>query len=77
MTARQYLLSESDYCRMRAAGCADPFIAKELRQLAEKFERTAITTEDSASDRKIATMTEDAPIQGFPGIQRTGYNKGR
>ena len=76
MTARQYLLSESDYCRARAAGCADPFIAKELRQLAEKFERTAITV-DSASDRKIATMTEDAPIQGFPSIQRTGYNKSR
>jgi len=43
MTARQILLSESSYCRERAAGCADRYIAKELRRLAEQFERTADT----------------------------------
>ena len=41
MTARQFLLSESTYCRERAAGCADRYIAEELRRLAEQFERTA------------------------------------
>jgi len=76
MTARQYLLSESSYCRTRAAGCADPFIAEELRRLAEAFERTAIAM-DAAFDRKIATIADDAAIQGFPVSQRTGYNQGR
>lgn len=41
MTARQFLLSESTYCRQRAADCPDPFVAEELRRLAESFERTA------------------------------------
>ena len=41
MTARQFLLSESSYCRQRAANCPDPFVAEELRRLAECFERTA------------------------------------
>jgi len=41
MTARQFLLSESSYCRERAANCADPFLAEELRRLAECFEQTA------------------------------------
>jgi hypothetical protein len=41
MTARQFLLSESLYCRKRAADCPDPFLAEELRSLAERFERTA------------------------------------
>jgi hypothetical protein len=41
MTARQFLLSESTYCRQRAANCPDPFIAEELRRLAECFEQTA------------------------------------
>src|SRR5262249_19965631 len=39
MTAKQFLLSESLYCRRRAADCADPFLAKELRRLADGFER--------------------------------------
>jgi hypothetical protein len=41
MTAKQYLLNEGEYCRWRAARCADPFIAEQLRRLAERFERTA------------------------------------
>ena len=41
MTARQFLLSESTYCRKRAANCPDPFVAEELMRLAECFERTA------------------------------------
>jgi len=41
MTARQFLLSESSYCRQRAADCTDPFLAEELRRLADSFERTA------------------------------------
>ena len=41
VTARQFLLSESTFCRERAARCADPFLAEQLRQLAECFERTA------------------------------------
>jgi hypothetical protein len=41
MTARQFLLSESSYCRRRAARCPDPFLAEELRRLAECFEQTA------------------------------------
>jgi len=41
MTARQFLLRESSYCRRRAARCPDPFLAEELRRLAECFEQTA------------------------------------
>jgi hypothetical protein len=41
MTAKEYLLSEGEYCRWQAARCADPFIAGELRRLAECFEQTA------------------------------------
>jgi hypothetical protein len=41
MTARQFLLSESSYCRRRAAKCPDAFLAEELRRLAECFEKTA------------------------------------
>ena len=55
MTARQFLLIESTYCRERAAGCADRYIAQELRRLAEQFERTAKAL-DSASRTKFATM---------------------
>jgi len=29
------------YCRKRAANCRDPFVAEELRRLADCFERTA------------------------------------
>jgi hypothetical protein len=46
MTAKQILLSESLYCRRRAADCADPFLAEELRRLADGFERTAGMAED-------------------------------
>jgi hypothetical protein len=45
MTARQFLLSESSYSRQRAASCPDPFLAEELRRLAECFERTADTAQ--------------------------------
>jgi len=53
MTARQFLLTESTHCRERAAGCADRYIAEELRRLAEQFERTAAATEESATRDKI------------------------
>jgi hypothetical protein len=76
MTARQFLLSESNYCRKRAAGCADPFIAQELRRLAEKFELIAIAV-DSASGRKTVTMPAEPAIQPFTARQGTGYNQGR
>lgn len=55
MTARQFLLTESAYCRERAAGCADRYIADELRRLAEQFEQTADAL-DSAFRAKFATM---------------------
>ncbi|MGA7348347.1 MAG: hypothetical protein WB691_29400 [Pseudolabrys sp.] len=48
MTAKQFLLRESTYCRRRAASCADPFLAEELRRLAW-FERTA----DAAAPEKM------------------------
>jgi hypothetical protein len=75
MTARQFLLSESTYCRERAAGCADPFIAAELRRLAEQFERIAYST--STARTKIAIMSDEAGIKGFPPASGTGYNQGR
>jgi hypothetical protein len=59
MTARQFLLSESSYCRKRAAGCPDRYIAEELRRLAEQFERTADAL-DSATKTKVATMKAEA-----------------
>ncbi|MGA7067274.1 MAG: hypothetical protein WB048_13245 [Pseudolabrys sp.] len=49
MTAKQFLLRESTYCRRRAASCADPFLAEGLRRLAERFERTA----DAAAPEKM------------------------
>jgi hypothetical protein len=45
MTARQFLLSESTYCRQRAATCPDPFFAEEPLRLADCFERTAEAVE--------------------------------
>jgi len=51
VTARQFLLSESTYCRERAAGCADRYIAEELRRLAEQFERTAAAMGSAARDK--------------------------
>jgi len=41
MTARQFLLDESIFCRQRATSCVDPFLAEELRRLADSFARTA------------------------------------
>jgi hypothetical protein len=61
MTARQFLLTESTYCRERAAGCADRYIAEELRRLAEQFERTAYAL-DSASRTKFATMPAEPSV---------------
>jgi hypothetical protein len=52
MTAKQFLLVESTYCRERAASCADRYI---VRRLAEQFERTAKAL-DSAARTKFATM---------------------
>lgn len=62
MTARQYLLSESEYCRRRAEGCDDPFIAAELRRLAEEFEQTAHTAMLAAE-----APAEQVPSAGMPG----------
>jgi hypothetical protein len=59
MNAKQILLSESSYCRQRAAGCVDRYIAGELRRLAEQFERTA-EAQDSAPRTKFATMPGEA-----------------
>jgi len=50
MTARQFLLSESNYCRQRATACPDPFIAEELRRLAECFEQTAEAAQSAFKD---------------------------
>ena len=61
MTARQFLLSESSYCRERAAGCADRYIAEELRRLAEQFEQTAENM-DSPAGTKIAIMRAESGI---------------
>jgi hypothetical protein len=61
MTARQFLLSESSYCRERAAGCTDRFIADQLRRLAEQFEQTAENV-DSAPQTKVATVPGKAGI---------------
>lgn len=41
MTAQQYLLSQAEHCRRSAEDTADPFIADQLRRLAEDFERRA------------------------------------
>jgi hypothetical protein len=54
MTARQFLLSESTYCRQRAANCPDPFLAEELRRLAECFERTAEAAQVEAFKNETA-----------------------
>jgi hypothetical protein len=61
MTARQFLLSESSYCRQQAADCPDRYIAEELRRLAEQFERTAENM-DSTAWTKIATLQGEAKI---------------
>jgi hypothetical protein len=55
-------LIESTYCRRRAAGCADRYIAEELRRLAEQFEQNARSMEDSALRTKNATMPDEAGI---------------
>ena len=65
MTARQFLLSESSYCRKRAAGCPDRFIAEELRRLAEQFERTADALDSAA---KTAAKTKVATMQVEPAL---------
>ena len=59
MTARQFLLSESFRCRAQAAGCADRFIAEELRRLAEQFEQTAAAME-ATPETKFAKMPGEA-----------------
>ena len=76
MTARQFLLSESFYCRQRAAGCADRYIAKELRRLAEQFERTA-AAEDASPGQNLSQYPAKPRIKGFPPARGTGYNQAR
>lgn len=44
MTAQRYLLSQAEHCRRAADEQADPFVADELRRLAEEFERKAAQT---------------------------------
>lgn len=44
MTAQQYLLSQAEHCRRAAADNGDPFVAQELKRLAEEFERRARLT---------------------------------
>ena len=61
MTARQFLLSESSYCRKRAADCPDRYIAEALRRLAEEFERTA-EAEDSPPKTKFGTIAREAAL---------------
>jgi hypothetical protein len=41
MTAQQYLLNQAEHCRRSAEDNADPFLAEELRRLADEFERKA------------------------------------
>ena len=41
MTAQQYLLSQAEHCRRTADDSSDPFIAEQLRRLAEMFQRKA------------------------------------
>jgi len=53
MTAKQFLLSESLYFRRRTANRTDPFLAKELRRLADRFEQTA----DTEKDEKTASYS--------------------
>jgi hypothetical protein len=76
MTARQFLLSESSYCRQRAAGCADRYIAEELRRLAEQFERTA-AAEDTHARQNLPQCPAKPGIKGFPPASGTGYNQAR
>jgi hypothetical protein len=60
MTAKQYLLNEGVYCRWRAARSADPFIADELRRLAERFERTAAARPTSG---RVAMPDDGPPVE--------------
>jgi hypothetical protein len=41
MTAQQYLLSQAEHCRRSAADSGDPFVAEELKRLADEFEKRA------------------------------------
>lgn len=41
MTAQRYLLSQAEHCRRSADAHGDPFVAAELRRLADEFERKA------------------------------------
>ena len=41
MTSQQYLLSQAEHCRRAADDSYDPFIADQLRRLAEAFEHEA------------------------------------
>lgn len=41
MTAQRYLLSQAEHCRRSADDHGDPFVAAELRRLADEFERKA------------------------------------
>ena len=41
MTAQQYLLNQAEHCRRTAEDSSDPFVAEELKRLAEEFEEKA------------------------------------
>lgn len=61
MTAKQILLSESTYCRQRAANCPDPFLAQELRRLAECFEKTADASQLCETPKVTGSERQDSP----------------
>ena len=41
MTAQQYLLNQAEHCRRTAEQANDPFVADELKRLAEEFAEKA------------------------------------
>lgn len=53
MTAQQYLLSQAEHCRRTADDSSDPFVAEQLRRLAEMFQR-------KAQGREIQDLTSAA-----------------
>jgi hypothetical protein len=54
MTAQQYLLSQAEYCRRAAADSGDPFVAQELKRLADEFEKRAWLDPDRDETRPRA-----------------------
>ena len=73
MTARQFLLTESQYCRARAAGCADRYIARELHRLADWFEMRAANLRNEQAPAVHSTVPQGMVVE-FPSKPGTGYN---